>query len=125
MTSDPLFRFAGALLLLASLVYGVLKLLVVWGGAPQPSFYAQTLILLTLSTAFIYRFLYRRREPMIFVQFYLLTLVVKLLAFGVYNGLMIWKDKPGAPANVVFFMAAYIAFTAFEIAFLYPRKSAR
>lgn len=86
-----------------------------------PSFFYQTLIFLVFATTTIFVYLYKLNKPDFFVQFYLLTMAVKFLAYGAYNLFMILEDKPGASLNVVFFMILYIAFTGLEIAFLYRK----
>jgi len=89
----------------------------------QPSFFYQTLIFLVFSTGLIYRYLYKASRPEFFVQLYLLTMAVKILAYGVYAYIMISKDAAGAALNVVFFMITYFCFTALEITFLYRKIS--
>lgn len=88
-----------------------------------PSFFYQTTFFLLFSTATIFAYLYRVNKPEFFVQLYLLTMALKLLAYGAYNLLMILKDKVGASVNVVYFMALYAVFTVLEIAFLYRKNS--
>lgn len=58
-----------------------------------------------------------------FVTLYLLSMAVKLLAYGAYVVVMIIYDNEGATENVVFFMAAYALFTGLEVAFLYRKIS--
>jgi hypothetical protein len=88
-----------------------------------PSFFYETLILLLFSTLTIFAYLYRLHRPDFFVPLYLLTMAVKLLAFGAYNAVMILMDKAGAIANVIFFLLIYVLFTVLEIAFLYRKVS--
>jgi hypothetical protein len=57
------------------------------------------------------------------VQLYLLSMVVKLIAFLAYNLVMVLDDRKGAMANVLYFLLVYFIFTAVEIAFLYKRIS--
>jgi hypothetical protein len=90
-----------------------------------PSFFFETLIFLVFSTGVIYAYLYKAATPGFFVQLYLLSMSVKLLAYGAYNFIVILQDRPGAGANVVFFMIAYGLFTALEIAFLYRKITHR
>jgi hypothetical protein len=85
----------------------------------KPSFLYATIFLLTFVTGVIYRYLYKLRTPEFFVQLYLLLMVVKLMAFLGYNVFMVLKDKPGAAANVIFFLIGYFIFTTLEIVFLY------
>jgi fucose 4-O-acetylase-like acetyltransferase len=89
----------------------------------RPSYFIETLILLVFSTGLIFVYLYRSASAL-FVQLYLLTMAVKILAYGAYNAAIILKDKPGATENVVFFMIVYFIFTALEILFLYRKVSA-
>ena len=88
-----------------------------------PSFSVEIVILLFVSTLVIYYRLIRVQEHT-FVQFYLLSMAVKILAYAAFNLLMVLKDKPGANANVLFFLLVYILFTVLEIAFLYQRFAA-
>jgi hypothetical protein len=121
-TRQSLIRFLIALL--ASAV------LLAWGSlyahahgwiGVLPSFFYQTLIFLVFSTAIIYLYLYRSNKTGLFLHLYLLTMVVKFIAYGAYNLFVILEDKAGADTNVVFFMLGYFIFTVVEIAFLYHR----
>lgn len=88
-----------------------------------PTFLAETLIFLVFCTLTIFVYLYKLSKPGLFVTLYLLSMAVKLVAYGAYNLLMIISDKEGAIANVVFFMAVYALCTGLEVAFLYQRIS--
>lgn len=89
-----------------------------------PSFFYQTLIFLLFSTSTIFVYLFKVNKPgFFFIQLYLLTMVVKFIAYGAYNLLMIMDDRAGASLNVVFFMILYFTFTAVEIGFLYRKIS--
>jgi hypothetical protein len=88
-----------------------------------PSFFYQTILFLTFSTGMIYWYLVKRCKPELFVQFYLLTTALKIMAYGVYAYFFISEDKDGSIANVIFFMITYFSFTALEIVFLYRRIS--
>jgi len=89
----------------------------------QPSFYYQSLALLALSTIGLYHYLVkvRKSNPDFFVQLYLATIALKLLAYGSYLGIVVWKDTPGAYGNVIFFMIAYAVFTGLEVFFLWRK----
>ena len=67
-------------------------------------------------------YLIRVRKPDSFVQLYLLFMVLKFLAYGAFVFILILKDKAGAEANALFFMATYFIFTALEVVFLFFRK---
>ena len=74
-------------------------------------------------TSIIFVYLYRRGTPGLFVQLYLLSMAVKLLACLAYNLLMIIEDGSGAIPNVLYFLFVYTVFTAVEIGFLYKKIS--
>jgi hypothetical protein len=82
----------------------------------------ETTLLLLLSTVFICRFLLRSPEDS-FVQLYLLTVVVKLIAFLIYNVLVVMLDPLSRDANVGFFIVSYLIFTFLEIGFLHRKIS--
>ena len=88
-----------------------------------PSFLYETTWLVALVTTIIFVYLYRSRRASWFVQLYLLSMVVKLLAYFAYNTLMILEDRQGAVRNVLYFLGLYFVFTAIEIAFLYGKIS--
>jgi hypothetical protein len=90
-----------------------------------PSFFFQTTIFLLFGTGLLFIYLYRFNKPDFFIQLYLLTMAIKLLAYGAYNFFMITDDRDGAVYNVVWFMTLYFIFTALEIAFLYKKISKR
>jgi hypothetical protein len=90
-----------------------------------PSFFFQTTIFLLFGTGLLYIYLDRFNKPDFFIQLYLLTMAIKLLAYGAYNFFMITEDGAGAVYNVVWFMTLYFIFTALEIAFLYKKISKR
>lgn len=86
--------------------------------AALPSFFYPTVILLAFSTILIFKYLYRL-EGSQFTQFYLLLMMVKLVAYLAYNLVIVLQDRAGAVANVLAFLALYLLYTATEIAFLY------
>src|SRR5688572_23306152 len=93
--------------------------------AAMPSFFFQTTIFLLFGSGLLYIYLYRFNKPDFFIQLYLLSMAVKLLAYGAYNFFMIMEDRAGAVYNVVWFMTLYFIFTALEIGFLYQKISKR
>lgn len=92
-----------------------------WGIETRPEYFYRTLALLFISTAGLYRFLLKTKEqrPDFFVQFYLATMVVKLIAYGTYLFVMVKSQPQKTMADVLFFMAVYFVFTGIEIGFLY------
>jgi hypothetical protein len=116
-------RFIIVLLLAAGIIWGF----VVYGSElaffQRPTFLLPILIFLTVSTFLVFFYLYTAEKPGFFVQLYLLTMVVKLLAYLVFCYVMISNDKPSAIGNVVIFMVTYFIFTALEIGFLFHKIS--
>jgi hypothetical protein len=88
-----------------------------------PSFFFQTTIFLLFGTGLLFVYLYRFNKPGFFIQLYLLSMAVKLVAYGAYNFFMIMEDGGGATYNVIWFMTLYFIFTALEIGFLYQKIS--
>jgi len=95
------------------------------GFFPMPTFFYQTLMFLLFGTAIIYRYMVRVKKPDLFVQLYLIMMVLKLVAYAVYCWVMVTQNKAGAGANVVFFLVVYFVFTALEIGFLHQKISAK
>lgn len=108
---------------LLTLIIAALVILAVgqWGLETRPEYFFRTLIFLFVCTAGLYRFLLRTKQnrPDFFVQFYLATMVVKLIAYGAYLFVVVTSQTEKAVADVAFFMAVYFIFTAIEIGFLY------
>ncbi len=88
-----------------------------------PSFFFQTILFLLFATLVVFRYLYRTEKPDFFVQLYLLTMALKLMAYGAYNLIVILEDRRGAAQNVGFFMILYLLFTVLEVVFLYRKIS--
>jgi hypothetical protein len=117
-----LIRFYIALVVLAFMI----TMMGIWAEAAsywvKPSFFVETLILLVFSTGLLYRYLFNVSSDL-FVQLYLSTIAIKILAYAGYMFLVVSLDSPGAPRNVAFFMFTYLVFTAVEIGFLYHKKT--
>jgi hypothetical protein len=87
----------------------------------QPSFLLPTLVFLLFSTGLLFVYLYKANKPIFFTQLYLLTMVIKLVAYLGFILVIIMKDRAGALSNVVFFMTVYFIFTVLEIGFLFHK----
>jgi len=117
-----MIRFFIVVVVATAIVGGATWLLLEAGVLTSiPSFFYQTLILVPLSTFFIYRYLVRLAKPSLFTQFYLLSMVVKLIAYLAYNLVMVLEDRTGAIVNVSFFLVLYVIFTILEVVFLYRK----
>jgi hypothetical protein len=91
--------------------------------ASLPSFFYQIILFLLFATFVVFRYLYKINKPEVFVQFYLLTMVLKFIAYGIFNAIIILEDRAGAAGNVAFFILVYLLFTTLEVAFLYRKIS--
>lgn len=114
-----MFKFIATLLVIAGFLIVVVHFGTYLNWISPPSFLYQTLVFVAFTTTVIFGYLYRVAKPGLFVQLYLLTMVVKVLAYGAYSYFMITSDEPGARMNVAFFLLCYLIFTAAEIASLY------
>jgi hypothetical protein len=121
---QSLIRFAvysgGSALLFAAVTLVAQRLS--WISA-LPSYFYQSLIFVPFTTFVLFGYLFKVNKPEIFVQLYLLTMVVKFIAYGAYVFFVILDDKSGAPGNVVFFMLLYVFFTMLEVAVLFRKIS--
>jgi len=117
-------RFSLVLLATALVMAGltIFELQMSWINA-LPSFFYQILLFLVFATFVVFRYLYRVDKPDFFVQLYLFTMVIKFIAYGVFNLVVILQDRAGAARNVVFFLINYLLFTALEVVFLYRKIS--
>jgi hypothetical protein len=118
-----LIRFFISLAVTAAVVAGFVLWGVNDGWFEFPSFFLKTLIFLVFTTSVIFVYLYKANKPTFFLQLYLMTMVLKLLAYLGYNFIMILNDRASAVGNVVFFMVTYFLFTVVEIVFLYHKIS--
>lgn len=103
-----------------------LPLVVRWiwiqGWVPEvPSFLFESTWLMAIITVVIFSYLYKLKRPEMFVQLYLLSMVVKLIAALGYCLLVVLDDGSGSTANLIYFLVVYLLFTALEIIFLYRR----
>ena len=120
-----MIRFFVTLLVVAILMVAFAWLMVKnqWGITALPSFFYQTVIFLLFGTSLVFVYLYKFDKPDHFVHLYLLTMAVKLLAYGAYNFFIVIEDQNEAIQNVVWFMIFYFVFTVIEISFLYRKIS--
>lgn len=123
--SSLVLRFLITIVLAAGIVWAFVLYGAQQAFFERPSFFVPALIFIALSTTVIYFYLYTADKPAQFVQLYLLTMAIKLLASLAFCFVMISRDKPSAVGNVVFFMCTYFLFTGIEISFLYHRISGR
>jgi hypothetical protein len=85
-----------------------------------PGLFWEILIFQAFSTTILFLYLYRAQSNF-FVQLYLLTMIIKLLAYGGFAVFVILADRPGALLNIGFFLISYLLFTLLELVILYPK----
>jgi hypothetical protein len=118
-----LVKFFASLIAVAAAIAGLVLIGANGGYFSKPSFFFKTLLFLLFSTSLIYVYLYKAKNQSFFIQLYLLTMAVKLLAYCAYILIVILHDKRAAIGNVIFFMVTYFVFTSLEIGFLYAKIS--
>lgn len=116
--SYPL-RFFLSLTLIALLIVAAYST----GITSRPSYFYQIIVFLFITTCALFYYLLQTKlkRPGIFVQFYLLTMAVKLLAYVGFLIFVISRNRSEGPANVVLFIIVYFLFTTVEVAFLYRK----
>lgn len=92
-------------------------------GVPFPSFGIETTLLLALSTWMIVKKLIKIQSPTTFATAYLGSLVVQLLVWVGYAGMVFYLDRSGANANAVYFLVNCLIFIALEVFFLFRRTT--
>jgi amino acid transporter len=114
------------LTVLAALLGGV------WFGASQawwslPAMWIQVLVFLFVAMLIIGVNLLRIRknQPQVFVQFYLLSIALKMLAGLAFIFFLIWDNPAEAAPLAALFMVGYILFTGTEVVFLLPKNPDR
>jgi uncharacterized membrane protein YdfJ with MMPL/SSD domain len=85
-----------------------------------PSFATEIILFLGISTIVIFYFLIKHTRSRSFTQAYLVSMVLKMLAYAAFILVIIFSDKAGAGANAVLFLVAYLLFTGLEVGFLFP-----
>jgi hypothetical protein len=114
-----------------AIMLAVLALLLgaVWFGDVQcwwtlPSLWIQVLLFLFIVTLIIGFNLIRIRknQPQVFVQFYLLSISVKMVAGLIFIFFLVWDNPVQAAPVATLFMVGYILFTSVEVVFLLGRN---
>jgi len=117
-----LARFTSSLLVSALILCGAVFLLARQGYVPVPSFYLETTLLFTISAWVTYKKLVKIESPSTFTQAYLGSIVIQLLAWISYLGVVLYLDRSGANANAVYFLINCLIFITLEVSFLFFRK---
>lgn len=112
-------------LLLFTLLLGLLSAGIGWGSHNllMASYQISTLLFLTISTWLVFLFMSRQTSPESFIKNYLLGIVLKLLAGGLFISVIIYIDRPSANSNAILFMVAYLLLTSLEVGFLFRTQN--
>lgn len=110
-------------------IVALLLILAVWACSafldwPLPTFWIEIFAFSFSITAIITYKLFelRKKQPQAFVQFYLLSITLKMLAGLGFVFFLIWKSPAETRANVGLFLLAYLLFTLVEVAALMRGK---
>jgi len=99
-----------------------LSVLISWAAVQfaSPSYLYLIVGVLAIATFIIYFFMEKTGSEN-FIKNYLLTIVLKLLAGGIFISVIIYTDLESAESNAISFMAAYLLFTVLEVVFLFKK----
>jgi hypothetical protein len=99
--------------------------LALWGGTLLdwwlfPSLWMEIVFFLFFITLILTNYLFnlRQKQPQVFVQFYLLSITIKIIAGLGFVFLLIWKAPSEVRGNVGLFIISYLIFTGLEVIFL-------
>jgi hypothetical protein len=114
---------AGKFLFIAVLLGAITYLVVKWGvdsgWFSQPSLLLELVIINVLVTFVIYRWLIKLQNPQLFINGYLLSIVVKLIFYaGLLLAIRIINPKV-LSANAILVLACYLIFTILEVTVLF------
>jgi hypothetical protein len=105
-------------LLLAAILIGALTL----AGSNSawwdlPTYWIEILIANLFLTLIVYGYLVKvqKHQPQIFTQFYLLSIVVKMLGGLGLITFIVWDQPDAATGNVALFIISYLIFTLLEV----------
>lgn len=103
--------------------------LITWVGEQQslwvmPEAWMEILIFVLFITVVIYYNLnkLRAKQPEAFTQFYLLSIVLKMVGGLTLIFFIVWDDPAAAMGNVTLFIISYLILTFLEVYFLLSRS---
>jgi hypothetical protein len=107
----------------------ILLALITWTGFKQgawilPTYWIEILFFVLFITLVIYYNLnkLRSKQPDVFTQFYLLSIVLKMLGGLSLIFFIVWDDPPSAAGNITLFILSYLILTFLEVLFLVRRS---
>lgn len=85
-----------------------------------PTYWIEILLFILFMTAVIYYNLNKLRgsRPETFSQFYLLSIVLKMVAGLTLISIIVWSDPSAAIGNVTLFIVSYLILTFLEVFYL-------
>lgn len=91
-----------------------------------PTYWIEILVFILFMTAVIYYNLNKLKgsRPEAFTQFYLLSIVLKMVAGLTLISIIVWSEPTAAIGNVTLFIVSYLILTFLEVFYL-RSKSAR
>ncbi len=117
--------------LLSLIGVAVILAIITWAGSAQgwwalPLFWREIIFFVFFITAVIgYNLIKLRQKQLAFVQFYLLSITLKLVAGLAFIFFIVWKTPVEAKGSAALFIVAYLTFTLLEVGFLIKKESAR
>jgi hypothetical protein len=102
--------------------------LITWTGSQQgmwllPTYWIEVLFFVLFITLVIYYNLskLRSKQPEVFTQFYLFSIVLKMVGGLALILFVVWDDPTSAAENVTLFIVSYLILTFLEVFFLLRR----
>lgn len=102
---------------------------ITWIGSQQgmwilPTYWIEILFFVLFITLVIYYNLnkLRSKQPEAFTQFYLLSIVLKMIGGLALIFFIVWDDPSSASGNVTLFVVSYLSLTFLEVYFLLSRS---
>jgi len=85
-----------------------------------PTYWIEILVFILFMTAVIYYNLnkLRKSRPETFSQFYLLSIVLKMVGGLTLISIIVWSDPSAAMGNVTLFIVSYLILTFLEVFYL-------
>ncbi len=108
----------------------IFLMLAIWAGVflgwwSFPSFWKEIIFFLFIITVIITNYLFklRKKQPLAFAQFYLLSITLKIIAGLAFVFFLIWKAPGEVRANVGLFIISYMLFTGVEVIVFWSKTS--
>ena len=87
----------------------------------MPTLSTEIILINVLVTSGIYAWLFRTTDPRLFVNFYLLSIVIKLIFFSFFLLMIRLINPQNLTANAVLILGCYFIFTILEVLVLFLR----